>query len=427
VFGSDEAGMWGWSIEYTGAETVDCEIYIGGASACDMTGATKVGDFIITPDSMEYRLQPGKYESNAFHVYSGKCEVNDAGKQTEGNNFCIASQELLYADRWDTYPVKAEGGPFVNEFTFDKSFVPGGALWPTDYEVFPVGTESRRFISAHVDVCPIITPAPVGAPPSAEPTFPLIEQGTPGPSPSPVRHYTPTVPDTDYGDNVPTSAPTTFVPPGEDGCEPAWVYCPGRSKCLNDASFNNGVAAMNENGGQDGVWGWSIEYTPSDGLVNDCQIIVGATGCDISTGKQVGNFQMREDFASICLANFGYMSSTFAYYHGECPGNDAGEFLETGVCNPSEVSNYAFSPEEFPIYSSDGGMKVSFTAESTDPMNSPTWPASHTLFPMDGKRYISGYTCVVKNGSVEAAVTEQSVPHDTINWMWASLMDQNRV
>jgi hypothetical protein len=153
---------------------------------------------------------------------------------------------------------------------------------------------------------------------------------------------------------------------------------------------------MSADGGVDGVWGWSIEYDPSEGLVDDCQIIIGATDCDLNTGTQVGVFQMREDIASFCLTHFGYASSTFAYYHGVCPGNDAGEFLETGECNPSEVSNYAFSPEDFPIYTNDGQLRVSYTVESTDSINSPSWPSSYQLFPMEGKQYLSGYTCVVK-------------------------------
>jgi hypothetical protein len=185
--------------------------------------------------------------------------------------------------------------------------------------------------------------------------------------------------------------------PSPASCIPAWVYCPGRSKCLNDPSFNDGnLPSMSADGGANGVWGWSIEYDPSEGLVDDCQIIIGATDCDLNTGTQVGVFQMREDIASFCLTHFGYASSTFAYYHGVCPGNDAGEFLETGECNPSEVSNYAFSPEDFPIYTNDGQLRVSYTVESTDSINSPSWPSSYQLFPMEGKQYLSGYTCVVK-------------------------------
>jgi hypothetical protein len=419
VFGSNEAGMWGWSIDYTGTDTIDCEIYLGAGEECDMSGAEKVGDFIIAPNSMEYRLEPGMYEANGFHAYAGKCEVNDAGKQTEGSEFCIASQELLYADRWDTYPLQAEGGPLVNNFVFDGSFAPAdGASWPDDYEVFPVGTPGRRFISAHVDVCPMSTPGAT-PPPTMEPTFPIIEQGTPGPSPAPVNKYQPTTPDLDYGDKMPTNAPTGVIEE-TGGCQPAWVYCPGRSKCLNDPSFNDGeMAAMNADGGTDGVWGWSIEYDPAEGLVNDCQIIMGATGCDVDSGERVGNFQMREDFAAFCLRDFGYVASTFSYYHGVCPGNDAGEFLETGECNPNEVSNYAYSPEEFPIYSSDGVDKISFTAESTDPMNTPTWPANADIFPMDGKRYLSGYTCVTRrDGGSMSAQSAEAPKEDAINWMW---------
>lgn len=367
--------MWGWSINYSGSETIeDCGIYIGVGNGCDMSGATQVGTFTISPSIVHYCLDK-EWESNAFHFYAGKCDANDAGTHLNNSDTCIAVDEAKYANKWDTYPLKAEGGTKVKNFAFDKSFASTGVYWTSNYKVFEVGTEFRQYLSAHVDVCPVATTAS----PTASPTPGLT------------------------GDTitVPTSSPSSPIKE-QGGCEPAWVYCPGRSKCLNDPSFNDGnLAAVGQDGTVDNVWGWSIEYdaTASDELVDDCQIIIGATDCDLNTGTVVGTFNFRESYAQFCLARFGYVSSYFSVYSGTCAGNDAGDSLASGTCSPQEIALYAASPDTFPIYSNDGVLTNSFTAESSDAMNTKAgWPADYKMFPMTGKTYMSAYTCVVPKG-----------------------------
>jgi hypothetical protein len=389
----NETGMWGWSIEYNGGTLDNCEIYTGVGGGCDLQGATKVGTFTISESLVHYCLDLNHYESNAFQFYAGRCMVNDAGTHLGNNETCIAQDEAKYANKWETYPLKSEGGPLVSVFTFDSSDNSSGTSWPSSYQVFPVGNKMRMYLSAHVDVCPVtkVDSFPLSKAPSKAPSKALTYAPIKTPAPTPHR--------TSNGIAYPTThGPTKIVKQDTvPQCQPAWVYCPGRSKCLNDPTFNDGtMPALGVNGSVRGVWGWSIAYDPNvDGTVEDCEVWAGAIDCDFNAATKVGVFTIRNDFGHFCLDKYGYAADTFGYYGGQCKGNDAGDSLKTGQCSSSKVASYAASPENFPFYTSGGQMEINFTVENSDAVNSPPWPATTTIFPLKTKSYISAYTCVL--------------------------------
>jgi hypothetical protein len=187
-------------------------------------------------------------------------------------------------------------------------------------------------------------------------------------------------------------APTDLVAGAGDGdCKDAWVYCPGRSTCFNDIGFNGGVPA-------EGKWGWSIVFDPSvDELVADCDILIGAPDCDLNTATKVGSFQMQNNFGHYCMANFGHAVQSFALYAGTCDGNDSGAYATSGQCSATDVATYAGSPTHFPLYRMNENNEINFTMDSTDPINTASsgWPATHQLFPISTKTYVSAYACVV--------------------------------
>jgi hypothetical protein len=177
----------------------------------------------------------------------------------------------------------------------------------------------------------------------------------------------------------------------EAGCQDAWVYCPGRSTCFNDGSFNGGVVA-------EGNWGWSIVFDPNeDDLVADCDILIGAIDCDLNTGTKVGSFQMRSNFGHFCMADYGFTANSFAFYAGTCEGNDSGIFATSGSCVSNDVVANAATPGSFPLFLLNEKDEINFTMDSTDAINTAfsQWPASHQVFPLTTKSYVSAYVCVV--------------------------------
>jgi hypothetical protein len=186
-------------------------------------------------------------------------------------------------------------------------------------------------------------------------------------------------------------SPSLDVPLGQAGCEEAWVYCPGRSTCFNDSGFNGGVIATNK-------WGWSIVFDPNeDDLVADCDILIGATDCDLNTATKVGTFQMRSNFGHFCMADYGYAATSYSFYSGTCEGNDSGVSLFNGQCSPNDIAANAALPATYPLSLFNKDSEVNFTMDSSDPINtaSTNWPASHQLFPITAKSYVSAFACVV--------------------------------
>lgn len=386
--------MWGWSISYDASEGTldDCLIYIGGDFGCDLEGATLVGKFTITEDLAHYCLDIGEFESNSFHLYTGKCLVNDAGKHMASDDECTATAMSKYGNMWSTFTLVSEGGPFVDTFTFDKDDTVN-AMWGPDYKAFPVGGSSRKYISAHVDVCPVTgtsaTVPPVSDGGSAAPVPSATVMPVTTPVAAPVQVVAPNPAPVFQAEG--TSSPTgkVVVEQPDEACVDAFVYCPGRSVCLADPSFNNGSPSSS--------LGWSIEYNPStDGVITDCLIYMGAVdNCDLADATEVGTFTITNDFVHYCMDDMGYGSDTYSYYAGCCVGND-----NNSGCNSESISQFAASFNTYPISVVIEEPVTSFGIDKSRPINvnGSKWEATYGIFPFDGlcsgSIYMSARTCV---------------------------------
>jgi hypothetical protein len=363
--GTDMApGTWGWSISYTGNIVDDCEIYIGVGEGCDLSGATQVGTFTIAPSLVHYCLDLGVYESNSFQFYTGKCPANDNANHLFSEMECSPIAMATYADRYETYPLIAEGGPMVSTYTFDVADKATGA-WTESYEVFPIGSENRVFFSAHVNVCPVANSPALPAPTTyVPPTVPV---------PAPVVV------------SPPVTTPTITADHTHE-CSEAFVFCPGRSKCFNDPTFNGGMVASDMGSN----WGWSIFYDAStDGIIENCQIYAGAIDCDFNNAEFMGTFTIAPTFTHYKF-NDEYSSSKFYLYAGTCEGNDNG-----GSCVPSDVAVYAREVQSYPLISETGPPVRDFTFDEGD-CPSPSY-GDIDVFPITGAKYMTASTCVMKN------------------------------
>jgi hypothetical protein len=152
-----EKKLFGWSIMYNESygQLDDCTLYAGLPSfGCDLSKATRVGSVSIQPDNVTYTLNPGFYESNTFSMYAGKCRGNEQGDVLTNGGFCNVERICEFADVFATYPLRSEGGPKVNTFTFDKNS-PISQPWPSNYTIFPVGRPYMQFLSIQATVCTI--------------------------------------------------------------------------------------------------------------------------------------------------------------------------------------------------------------------------------------------------------------------------------
>jgi hypothetical protein len=200
VSGNDDAI--GWSIEYTGGIVEDCSIYVGVGPSCNLDNARQVGKFSLTPSAARFFLDRNVYESNSFHLYAGKCRMNDAGAHLRRDDDCSEGDQVLYGERWDTYPLKAVNGSFTDTFIFDYSVATQGEYWTNRYSVFEIGGPFRRYISGHVDVCSVSPSSLVNIDPSSSPVAQALATPTGKFTGSPVTLSAP---------EKPSFAPT-FVP-----------------------------------------------------------------------------------------------------------------------------------------------------------------------------------------------------------------------
>ena len=82
---------------------------------------------------------------------------NDGGFHLNNNDICSDADIASFAGRWDTYPLVEESRDFTNNFTFQEGDKSTG-VWTPEYEVFPVGSACRTFMTAHATVCQVGTP-----------------------------------------------------------------------------------------------------------------------------------------------------------------------------------------------------------------------------------------------------------------------------
>jgi len=227
---------------------------------------------------------------------------------------------------------------------------------------------------------------------------------------------------------VPTQAPTPdssttgFTPsptehPSEElgECNTAYAYCPGRSTCFIGNIITSG------GGGTNGPWGWSIDLDGvnfTGGQTLTCPVYAGAGQCDFENkGTYVGNLvislnSVRWDFDS----QVG--GEDFHLYAGKCPGNDKGLHLEDGVCDASDMDQFARTNGQYSLVAGTyGPVLQTFQFDNTNHLDNAfrkgIWRTqNYQVFPIQnpGRRYLSAHTTVcpiatddVAEGSVAGA------------------------
>lgn len=414
----DEAGIspgWGFSIDLNfGSDLTileDCEIW-AGVDGCSLSTGKKIGFATISKNMFHYCLDPGEYEADSFFLYAGQCMANDGGAHTVNGGVCLDEEIELNADNMNSFPLIQQGGNVTDLFTFDYT---NPVNW-AGYQVFPLGETHSRHAVAHVTACPVGTLAASGR--NALPSPPEIAAGEPqGPQPlPPTPVVSPTQPPLVASPTQPPLvapvAPLPSVAEQVDGvtgqvpdavrvaalsCQDAWVYCPGRSTCLNDPKFNDGVLSAIGPTGDHDIWGWSISYDPEEDLhIEDCSILIGGTDCDVNTAVQVGTFSIKRDFGHFCFDEHGYAASFMAFYGGECKGNDGGFAARSnGQCDATAISQNAAKPQSYPIFRFDEELTINYTVDLWNSVNTPLWPEDHSVFPLEKNYSFSAYACVV--------------------------------
>ncbi|GKY97876.1 hypothetical protein MPSEU_000745600 [Mayamaea pseudoterrestris] len=177
--------------------------------------------------------------------------------------------------------------------------------------------------------------------------------------------------------------PTSSTP---SPCMDAYVKCADRSTCFLDSSFNC-IAGVD---GQE-PWGWNIEYSSVDGVVDDCEVFIEAENCE--GGTKIGTATITpSSFSVTLLAPYSSDAYTFEFnfYAGECIGNDSGDHLDTGVCLADDVAKFARDPDTYPLTSGPQSSNT-FTFNSSNTVRS-NWGPVYEVFPLgtDDRKYLSG-------------------------------------
>ena len=340
-----------WSIKYTEADGVvdNCEIWLG--ANCDRSEGTQIGTALIAYNMFHFCLDLFDYEANKFQVYAGQCVANDAGYHSE-NSVCSDAAIAQYALAVSQYPLVHEG-EYTSTYTFNQlemTETTNTEIWGADYTVFPLGTPDRMYLTGHVDVCP--------------------EESVPTPSPT----------------ESPTEAPTP-VPfqPDEAACTTAFVYCPGRSVCIQDPSFNSGIP-VNE-WTEDSPAAWSIKYNATkDNVVDNCEIWLGAD-CDRTTGTQIGTALIAPNLFHYCLDLNDYEANKYQLYAGTCVANVGGYDLGDN-CDPNTIANYALAVDNYPLIY-EGAFTTGHTFVHGDAIT-PSW-GSYEVFPLGENMHLTAH------------------------------------
>ena len=236
---------------------------------------------------------------------------------------------------------------------------------------------------------PAVVPVPVPAVVPVPAAVPVLA-AVPEPDVVPVSAVVPVSLPAD-GDCVPESA----------GCGDAYVYCPGRSTCFLDPTFNDNTPPPGVN-----AWGWNIRYNSTeDAIVEDCEIWMGVTGCDFSTGVQVGTAVITREIFHYCLNRNHYEANAFHLYAGKCEASDGGAHLvEGGICIEAGIAEYARFTEEYTLVNEGSAMQHTFTFDQSDAVN-PHW-AGYEAFPLgvDGSEYLVGHAHVCVAGNPGQAI-----------------------
>ena len=420
----------GWSVDFSSMaknETTECELW-AGATGCDMTSssAIQVGIVEVNDKSVTFFTKSG-WGGQSFEFYAGACQMSDGGAgYSSGVSDCSTPYQPYEVA---VYPLVSEPQPLsppVVKWSFGKKNQQNytTSAWTKGsgdyYQVFPLAKiGSSVFLAGHAEVCecqgstytesptsipilagsssPVATPTlsptspPTASPTSGTPTGAPVSPPTSTPTSSPVAHpspsptATPVSPPTATPTSSPVASPTSS-PSAPLNCETAFVYCPGRSTCFLDPLFNCYTQTEGVN-----PWGWNILYKAGDGVINDCQVWIGANNCTFENGEQIGTASISSSSFTVTLnSSFGNgYKYDYNFYAGECIGSDGGNYLTTGVCLADDVALYAHNADSYPL-TSGVTSSSSYTFSSTMKARQ-EWGSSYQTFPIGSatREYLS--------------------------------------
>jgi hypothetical protein len=144
---------WGWNIEYSSTDGAmeTCEVWVN-AENCE--GGTMIGTASILPDSFTITLDETYSTAShtfTYNFYAGECIGSDGAKHMS-SGVCLSDDVSAFARVPDSYPLTS-GALSVNSFTFNSDSVPRD-MWTASYEVFPLGSDTRKYLSGQVSICP---------------------------------------------------------------------------------------------------------------------------------------------------------------------------------------------------------------------------------------------------------------------------------
>jgi hypothetical protein len=145
----------------------------------------------------------------------------------------------------------------------------------------------------------------------------------------------------------------------------------------------------------------------SPGASLTCPIYKGAGGCVRTDDRIVGTFTITND--SVNWSFSGHLASDFHLYAGKCQTNDAGNHLSDGVCDLSDMDQFARTPGRYSLVAGvDPGVEdFTFSISNQSSFRKQLW-ASYDLFPLGGaeRRYLSAHSsvCECPGGDCPSAV-----------------------
>jgi hypothetical protein len=154
--------------------------------------------------------------------------------------------------------------------------------------------------------------------------------------------------------------------------------CAEFEQCWKSPEFNNATGITGQ------TQAWSNYYCGGTFI---CQVWVNVQGpdCLLSSATQIGVLNINETTVEWDLAA-GWVSDDFALYSGPCVGSDNGSFLNTKVCEPPKIAQFADNIESYTLRAKLP-QKISrffFDATNEDLYNNPSgaWPVAYDVFPI---------------------------------------------
>jgi hypothetical protein len=125
------------------------------SDACEPDSDARVGTVLINEKGVQFVHNPGS-RAKRFQLYAGPCEGSDYGGHLVDET-CDTGDVKKYARSPESYPLMAQLLSSVATFSFTEDnqvgYLKSYPFGEFDYETFRIGSDNRRYISLHADVC----------------------------------------------------------------------------------------------------------------------------------------------------------------------------------------------------------------------------------------------------------------------------------